>query len=88
MTSMNSNSHAPEERIPNGLKELSNIAIKKQIAVNEAIELAHLKASHFLRAFNGSVMDPEMIKERAQALMDANKEVAALLSTITTPYLD
>lgn len=85
----NGNGHtAPEEQIPAGLVKLSEAAIKKQIAINEAIEFLRMREAFFLRAFNGSVMDPDMIKKRIYDIKDAWTEVETLLNTITTPYLD
>lgn len=75
-------------QLPEGLKELSAVAIAKQILINEALEEISHSSTRFLRLFNGGSMDPEMIKERAQQVLSAMDHAKGLLSTITKPYLD
>jgi hypothetical protein len=77
-----------ENGLPSELKELSTIAIKKQIHVNESLENVHHLDAQFLRVFNGSVMDAEMIKQRAEVVINAMHDAIKLLETITKPYLD
>ena len=76
------------EPTPEGLKALSAVAIEKQLNINERAEVLQLRMSHFLRAFNGSVMDPRVIKERLEAVRVAWDQLDHLLSTIDKPYID
>lgn len=77
-----------ENGVPEGLKELSSLAVKKQVIINENYERLHLCAQHFLRAFNSGLNDPDMIRERAEALIDQCDVLRLLLLSITKPYID
>lgn len=74
-----------ENGVPSGLKELSSVAIKRQIELNELWERTHLVGTHFFRAFNGSVMDPEMIRERALAVQVMADQLSKELKKISDP---
>lgn len=74
--------------LPEGLKEMSSVAVQKQVIINEAAENAQVSVSQFLRCFNGGVMDPDMIRERAERAQDALAHLSSLLGTIAKPYLD
>lgn len=73
------------ETLPKELKELSAVAIKRQLELNELWERTHLTGTHFFRAFNGSVMDPEMIVERAAQMKLMCERMAIELGEIVKP---
>lgn len=74
--------------VPEGLKELSSAAVRKQVVVNEAFETLHLADAHFLRLYNGGSTDVEFIREHASRVREWLAHLDKLLIEIEKPYLD
>lgn len=74
--------------VPKGLRELSSEAIQKQVLLNENFEYHQVNISQFLRLYNGGSTDVELIRERAQRVVDSCEHLSKLLLPVVKPYLD